>query len=542
MMHSKSHSYIYTLIFTLFYFVGWTQPFYLEIQSNPISMQDEINRVYQKKSFISIAKLRDAYLEVSKELQANGFIYLQLEDLVKTNDSSYIGTFLLGEKYDKLVIKMSHIDADTRRLLDLPSDSLVLSIQNVQPFIDQMLKVLDSHGHPISSIGFTDRKIANQKIIATLEIQKDIKRTIDNLYITPYEKFPKGIKKQLVKRYQHKDYSQQTIQELQQEMQQFPFVKIAKPAEILFTDEQTILYVYAEKSNASRFDGLIGFNSNEETGKLQFNGHIDLQLLNVFDVGEQLKLYWKNDGQQQSTLRIQTEVPYLLSSPFGVLGELQIFKQDSTMQNTKMNLQALYYFTLQNRVGIGIQNTSSTAGSENTFGAENFSNTYYTASHYYHIYQDHFLFPIFFSSSLQMGYGKRKTDSETLPQYFIQFHAEKLWQINPRNYIHHSAEAYFLHSDRYIYNELYRFGGIHSIRGFAENSLLAKTQAGLYNEVRYLLAPNMYLHSITDVAYYESEDTNDFLYSFGLGFGIQTGGGLFNIIYANGVQPNTDFK
>ncbi len=93
-----------------------------------------------------------------------------------------------------------------------------------------------------------------------------------------------------------------------------------------------------------------------------------------------------------------------------------------------------------------------------------------------------------------------------------------------------------------MYNEYYRFGGIHSIRGFAENSLLAKTQAGLYNEVRYLLAPNMYLHSITDVAYYESEDTNDLLYSFGLGFGIQTGGGLFNIIYANGVQPNTDFK
>src|SRR5690606_8548108 len=90
--------------------------------------------------------------------------------------------------------------------------------------------------------------------------------------------------------------------------------------------------------------------------------------------------------------------------------------------------------------------------------------------------------------------------------------------------------------------EYYRFGGIHSIRGFSENALLDKNLAGLYNEVRYLLAPNMYIHSITDIAYFQDDLLNELLYSFGLGFGIQTAGGLFNIIYANGVQTNTDFK
>ncbi|MCB0469245.1 MAG: hypothetical protein KDC51_01010, partial [Flavobacteriaceae bacterium] len=89
-------------------------------------------------------------------------------------------------------------------------------------------------------------------------------------------------------------------------------------------------------------------------------------------------------------------------------------------------------------------------------------------------------------------------------------------------------------SDTYFENELLRFGGINSIRGFEENSLAA-TAYGLLNlEYRYSLSPSMFVHTITDFCYLENNITEqkEKLYGFGFGFGILTQAGLFRLVYA----------
>lgn len=215
------------------------------------------------------------------------------------------------------------------------------------------------------------------------------------------------------------------------------------------------------------------------------------------------------------------------------------------MMNTKFNGALLYYLTFNHRVGIGYQSTASVAGTDNFYQAADYNSRFVTVSYLLNKYQDHPLFPQKHTVTATLGIGSKteEEDNRKASQQFAQLTATYLWQLNNRWYIHQQAEGSLLNSATpLLYNEYYRFGGIHSLRGFQENSLLAKSQLGLYNEIRYLLAPNMYLHSISDLAYYEGDDVNDLLYSVGLGFGIQTGGGLFNIIYANGIQPNTDFK
>ena len=71
----------------------------------------------------------------------------------------------------------------------------------------------------------------------------------------------------------------------------------------------------------------------------------------------------------------------------------------------------------------------------------------------------------------------------------------------------------------YLTNELFRFGGINSMRGFAENSIDASLLSVFNTEYRYLLNQQTYLHSIIDVGYFENEilRQKEKLYSFGLG-------------------------
>ena len=106
------------------------------------------------------------------------------------------------------------------------------------------------------------------------------------------------------------------------------------------------------------------------------------------------------------------------------------------------------------------------------------------------------------------------------------------------------ANSRALISDSYLENELMRFGGINSIRGFEENSLLASLFGVLNTEYRYQLNNTIYIHSIIDAAYFENKITSikEKLFGYGLGFGILTKTGLFKFIYANGKTENIKFK
>jgi hemolysin activation/secretion protein len=101
-----------------------------------------------------------------------------------------------------------------------------------------------------------------------------------------------------------------------------------------------------------------------------------------------------------------------------------------------------------------------------------------------------------------------------------------------------------LNSDSYIVNELYRFGGINSIRGFNENSLQANLFTSLLSEYRYIIAPNLYIHSIMDYGYYDDQTSgnNGNLVGLGFGFGLATKNGLFNLVYANGSTKEQTIK
>ena len=101
-----------------------------------------------------------------------------------------------------------------------------------------------------------------------------------------------------------------------------------------------------------------------------------------------------------------------------------------------------------------------------------------------------------------------------------------------------------LFSDSYLVNELFRFGGINSMRGFNENSIDASLFSVINTEYRYQFNDGVYLHSIIDLAYFENETLSlkQNLYSFGIGLGLSTKAGLFKFNVANGIAENQDFN
>ena len=116
--------------------------------------------------------------------------------------------------------------------------------------------------------------------------------------------------------------------------------------------------------------------------------------------------------------------------------------------------------------------------------------------------------------------------------------------MNNKNIVNLKSQSYYLQSDDYIINELYRFGGINSIRGFNENALQGNMFSSLLTEYRYVLSPSIYVHSIMDFAYFQDKTSNlkGNLLGLGFGFGILTKNGLLNLVYANGSTKDQAIK
>ena len=508
--------------------------------------QEAIDSIGYNKTHDDAKSVLNEVKLFSEKILQEGYIESFIETNQKINDSTFLYQFKLEKKTTAIHIYVSS-KSNYKSLLskDGKADTLKISLNKVASFLEQSLAQLEKKGFALSKIRLVNFEKKENKLIAELSVQTDKLRNLDDIVINGYKKFPESHRNQLKRIYKKRVFNQDNLTNVYSDIEKFRFVKQTKYPQILFSTDSTKVYCYVEKSKANTFDGFIGF-SNNESQDVTINGYVDLVLNNILNSGETLSLNWKSDGNDQKTFNASVELPYIFKSPFGLKAQLNIFKQDSTFQNTKTALDLGYFFDYNTRLYLGYQSSeSSDIQNQNSFTISDFTNQFITSQfEFVNFKSDEFLFPEKTKVDLKTGVGSRRSKLNKNDQVFLNFNLKHTFFLNSKNNIQIKSQNYYLNSDLYIISELYRFGGINSIRGFNENSLQANLFSSLLSEYRYIVAPNLYVHTIIDYGYYSDETSKNKgnLVSLGFGFGLATKNGLFNIVYANGSTKEQDIK
>ena len=524
-------------LFGLLCIFGWNvsaQQLYLKISGATEKESKIIDSIGYVTKHSNAKSIIDENNNFAERLTRNGFSENQIIENEKFNDSTFFFRYQLGAKTNFIHI---YIGAANASLFDTKKDTLIIPFSESETFLNTTLKKLEVKGFSMAKVKLTNLQKKKGFLIADLDIALEKQRQLNDIVINGYDKFPEGHKKNIKRLYRNKVFNQQNLEKLYNDFEKYRFVKQTKYPEILFTKDSTKVYVYLEKAKSNTFDGYVGF-TNDEQKKLVFSGYIDLILNNALNSGEKLSLYWKSDGQDQKTFNLGVELPYIFKSPLGLKVQLNIFKQDSTFQNTQTAIDLGYYFNYNTRLYLGYQSTeSSDIQNVNTASLNDFENSFITSNfEFVDFKNDDFLFPEKTNVNLKIGVGKRNANLQTDSQFFGNFTIKHNFYLNNKNIISLKSQNYYLQSDSYIINELYRFGGINSIRGFNENSLQGNFFSSILTEYRYVLAPSIYVHTIMDYGYFhdKTSDVKGNLVGLGFGFGLLTKNGLFNIVYANG--------
>jgi outer membrane translocation and assembly module TamA len=140
------------------------------------------------------------------------------------------------------------------------------------------------------------------------------------------------------------EYNEALFNAIEQRVIQTGIFALKKKCEVLFTDKGAELFVYLERVKASSAQGIVGFQPNPLTNAPTFTGDMQLKLINSVKHNESFQFAWKSIQPRTQALQSSLIVPYLFKSPFGVIGDFQLYKRDSSFLDVKSTLGIQFQF------------------------------------------------------------------------------------------------------------------------------------------------------------------------------------------------------
>ncbi|MBC5864164.1 BamA/TamA family outer membrane protein [Flavobacterium turcicum] len=528
------------------------QPLYLQFKTATSEKKILPDSLLGLKKHTNLQSIEKRVNTINQQLIKKGFLDSNVQTAVKINDSVYNSTIYLGDKIEYITIF-----APTN--FEIPpfsktKKSHLLAYENLDLFLNSILTTFEQKGNALANIRLKNIERKKNYLQAELEIYKSSSRKLTNITVEKANnlQLPKNLLTQIKKKYLNKTYNRETLTNIYNQFETLGFAQNSKYPEVLLTTDSTAVYVYLEKQNANTFDGFIGFRNNDAQ-KIQLNGYANIELQNILKRGEKIQINWKSDGQDQKTFDASVELPFIFNSPIGLKTELNLFRQDSTFQNTKTMIAATYEIKSQQKITVGYQTTtSSDIQNINSATIKDYSNSFLTIGYNY---KDTTKRPNNTEPnqlSVNFGLGKRDLNNTSNPETQKQFSTSINWTYNitlsQKNNIILQSNSYLLRSENILQNELYRFGGFNSLRGFNENSLQASMATVLQTEFRTTLNTQLYFHSILDYSLAKDESfslsSNNTTSRLGTGFGIglQTSNGLLRLAFANGATLEEKFN
>jgi len=478
-------------------------------------------------------------------LREKGYIDASVKRFVKIDSLNYRIELNTGLKLKYVEItNIENLEDGIQLIINKSSKNGLINFEKLQELIDSSVKYYSNKGYPFANLKLDKlRKVDSFTLKSELLIDLGSKREITKVVVKGYENFPKKFIKNLMGL---KSGSELKIDEIRNQMSlinRTNFARSIKDPEILFTDDSTEVFLYLKKVKKNTFDGFIGFNTNEENGKLEIQGYAKINLINTFNQGEEIKIDFLSEDSQDRFLNSQLRIPFIFNSPLSLNTGLKLIQKDS-IYNSRDFFVDIDLLKKQFRGGLGYEKTESV--NEIPFqNVEAFKKNIINLFISYELLDPDDSFEFYnFRFFLKAGIGEKNQMDEKNKVGKFKVEMMKKFEISEKLKINSRFLTEKLDSQNLVTNELLRFGGIESIRGFDQNSIFTNNYKLLNTSANFYLNNTIYIYTLFDVANYQNKilSIDEFIYSGGFGFSSLTKNGLISVNYAKGTTWGNSFN
>ena len=500
----------------------------------------------QTKKYMSYKDLILAIEDTLVLIKKQGFYNAKVNSLIRKDSFNY--EVILNKNQMVRYIEISNkseFDENIVKILNKYTENgKLIRFKQIESVTKEITEILSEGGYPFGKVGFINYELVNPTTIKLeMEIQYGSKRNIDKVIVKGYENFPKNFIKNIFKPGKSNSLDVDKALSLANKIDKTGFARNIKDPEILFTKDSSSLYLYLDKIRRNTFDGFLSFDTDENSGRINIEGYAKINLINTFNGGEKINFDFRSQKNQDRSLNSDVYIPYVFGSPLNLKYGLNLIQKDSSYTSNE-NLIDIDMIFGNIRSGLGLQTNKSTS-EEAIENVENFKSKLINVfSEYIILDNSDQLIPELFKISLRYGSGLKEQlgDKTNFSKYSLELH--KKFNLSSKFKLQSSISRKKINSKNLVNNELLRFGGYNSIRGYDENSIFADGYTLLKTSLNYYLNDTIYIYTIFDLANYSNKilDLDEDIYSGGLGFSSRTENGIISISYSKGNSWGNSFN
>ncbi|MGZ3883537.1 MAG: ShlB/FhaC/HecB family hemolysin secretion/activation protein [Bacteroidia bacterium] len=509
---------------------------------------------------------------VVSDLRFQGYLLANIDSA--GGDSLHKTYYLsIGKKFKWAYLKkgnadmevMSHLGYNEKFYTNKP-----FNYTQTARLIEKTLNYYENNGYPFVAVRLDSIDVKDNGISAVLNVEKNKLYRIDSIIVKGDAKINKTFLYRYLSIKPAMPYDQTALSSISKKIKQLAFLTEFQSQEMRFYEKQNKLYLFLNKRNASQFDGIIGILP-DNTGKTIFTGDVKIKLVNnIFRAGETFDLNWRRLQVQTQDFNGHVAYPFLFGTPIGTDYTIKIYKRDSSYIDVNNNIGLQYFFKGLNNIKLYYKqrNTSllSTSGLQFITVLPDYADiitesyglglTFEKLDYRFNAHRG-------FSINLNSQAGTKNIRKNPKindavytnlqlksTQYQFEGNANLYIQVKGNNVIRLAAQYASVFGNAPVFkNELFRIGGLKTLRGFDEESIFASTYVIPTFEYRFLFSQNSNILIFAEGAWYENRSSGntyvkDTPYSIGAGINFDTKAGIFSLNYALGSQfgQSLDFR
>ena len=502
-----------------------------------------------KQTRFDTVLLQQTCKQIISQLRSDGY-WLAGIDSTSSKADSLIIYFYQGRNFESVEVQFENNSTLQRipKFLKMEDKHLSSPVELAEG-IESVLSYLELNGYPFATMDLDSSKIYGDKLFVKLRLTQGPKITYDSLTISPH-----GIvRTDFLSKYLNLDYGEvydeETIAKVSSRIQHLPFISLEK-MNTSFRLKKAQVHLDLVRRKVNRFNGLLGLVPGQDGEGAVITGELDLAINNVFQSGKKIEVNWKKLEPGAQQLHAGYLHPIFLGTPLDFYFELDQVRQDTLFSNRLLKLGFDYRPLRSVEIGLSYSNLLGNKLGETLDGSGDFDiDTYSFSLTWYKL--DNLLSPKKGLKSRIVGNVGRKTirNDLTIPestQYSFQNFTEFYKPISKRSVLYLSGQGGIIFNDYLYLNDLYRLGGLRTIRGFNELVFFASEYGLLNLEWRYYLDSSSYLVAFYDqsILAYEilSGSYSDNPSGLGVGMEFSTDQGNFQILYGLGKRNGESYS
>jgi len=523
---------------------------------------------YQRNHPDSASAVREVR-KVIEGLRKNSYLAASADQLDYYHDSVRVN-LSIGPSYSIVLSKGNAPDDIIREAgyRTRGKSTPLFSYQQWLQLSEKMLLRAENQGYPFASVQLDSIQAASRQMQASIQFQPGPVIAFDSLLLLGSARVKTRFLAVYLNILPKQLYSQQKLSQANRMLSQLPYLKLKQPTTVRFFEEKAYVKIDADDWKTNQFDGIIGFLPNQEAAsKLLITGDVKLRLNNLFGMGRGIHFQWHQIRPGSPLLYLEYTHPVLFRTRLELKANFELLKQDTTFLNVDRRLTVGYPLggagKLSTTVGLRTSSLSNSVQYKNETRLPPSSDVRYLSYglSFERNTLDDYLYPRSgFRLLLQAEVGNKRIiknpflDARVYEglalntvQTSVRAMAQQYYSLSSsgKSVLLLRLQAAHLANPHLFYNDLFRLGGLNSLRGFNENTFFASAYTVGTVEYHFFTDETSYLLLCYDQAWLAARTVQgngqDTPLGLGAGVSFSTRAGAFNLIYSLGKSANQAF-